>query len=151
LPNSGELDFEEREVLAGITAWMSVNSEAIYGSRPWKIYGEGPSTKVVIAANGKEFDPNEGKKPDLTAADIRFTTKGSTIYAFVQGWPNGVAVIPSLGTASPQNPAKITSASLLGRDQPLKFTQDAAGLTVTLPADRPPTADIGITLKLTTA
>ena len=55
---------------------MAVNSEGIYATRPWKIYGEGPSTKVVIKTNGKEFDPNEGKKPDLTAADIRFTTKG---------------------------------------------------------------------------
>jgi alpha-L-fucosidase len=133
LPNSGELDFEEMVTLNGITAWMAVNSEGIYATRPWKIYGEGPSTKVVIASNGKEFDPNEGKKPDLTASDIRFTTKGDTLYAFVQGWPDGQAVISSLGTSSPQSPAKITSVSML-----------------TLPANRPPTADIGITFKLTT-
>jgi alpha-L-fucosidase len=151
LPNSGELDFAEREVLDGITAWMTVNSEGIYATRPWMVYGEGPSTKVVVASNGKEFDPNEGKKPDLTASDVRFTTKGSTIYAFVQGWPDGPAVIQSLGTNSQQNPAKISSVQLLGRDQNLKFTQDTSGLKVALPADRPPTADIGITLKLTTA
>ena len=151
LPNSGELDFAEREVLAGITAWMAVNSEGIYGTRPWKIYGEGPSTKVVIAPNGKEFDPNEGKKPDLAASDVRFTTKGPTIYAFIQGWPEATAFVPSLGTSSPQDPAKVTSASLLGHDQNLKFTQGPSALSVTLPTDRPPTADIGITLKLTTA
>jgi alpha-L-fucosidase len=45
LPNSGELDFEEMEVLEGITAWMQINSEGIYATRPWKIYGEGPSTQ----------------------------------------------------------------------------------------------------------
>ncbi len=151
LPNSGELDFAEREVLAGITAWMAVNSEGIYATRPWKIYGEGPSTKVVIAPNGKEFDPNEGKKPDLTASDIRFTTKGSTIYAFIQGWPEGTAVIPSLGTSSPQNPPKITGVAMLGHNQNLKFTQDPTALNVTLPSNRPPTADIGITLKIATA
>ncbi|WP_158792627.1 alpha-L-fucosidase [Granulicella sp. L60] len=150
LPNSGELDFAEREILAGITAWMAVNSEGIYATRPWKIFGEGPSTKVVIAHNGKEFDPNEGKKPDLNSSDIRFTTKGPVIYAFVQGWPEGAAVIPSLGTTSPQNPAKITSVMMLGHNEPLKFTQDATALNVTLPSNRPPTADIGITLKLTT-
>ncbi len=154
LPNSGELDFAERETLAGITSWMAINSEGIYGTRPWKIYGEGPSTKVVIAANGKEFDPNEGKKPDLTAADIRFTTKGSTLYAFVQGWPQGPAIIPSLGTGSPQNPPKITGASILSaaraRSESLKFTQDATGLRVTLPANPTPGSDIGITLKLMT-
>jgi len=150
LPNSGELDFEEMVTLNGITSWMAVNSEGIYGTRPWKIYGEGPSTKVVIAKNGKEFDPNEGKKPDLTASDIRFTTKGNTIYAFVQGWPEEQAVIPSFGTSSPQNPEKITSVSMLGRDGNLKFSQEANGLRVTLPGSRPATADIGITLKLTT-
>jgi alpha-L-fucosidase len=82
---------------------------------------------------------------------IRFTTKGSTIYAFMQGWPEGTATIPSLGTSSPQNPAKITGATLLGHDQNLKFTQSPTALNVTLPTNRPPTADIGITLKLTTA
>jgi alpha-L-fucosidase len=96
------------------------------------------------------FDPNEGKKPDLTPSDIRFTTKDSTIYAFIQGWPEATAVIPRRAS-NPQNPAKITSATLLGHDQNLKFTQDAAALNVTLPANRPPTADTGITLKLTTA
>ena len=151
LPNSGELDFAEREVLAGITAWMAVNSEGIYATRPWKIYGEGPSTKIVIAPNGKEFDPNEGKKPDLTASDIRFTTKGSTIYAFVQGWPTANAVLPALGTTSPQNPAKVISVTMLGHNETLKFSQNPTALNVTLPTNRPPTADIGITLKLTTA
>ena len=72
LPNSGELDFEEMKVLEGITAWMAVNSEGIYTSRPWKIYGEGPSTKVKIEAGNF----NEDKQKDLTAEDVRFTTKG---------------------------------------------------------------------------
>ncbi len=151
LPNTGELDAEEMVTLNGITSWMAVNSEGIYGTRPWKVFGEGPAMKVVVPKNGKEFDPNEGKKPDLTAADIRFTTKGSTLYAFVQGWPEGQAVIASLGTSSPQRPAKITGVSMLGRDGQLKFTQDATALRVTLPGSRPQTADMGITLKLTTA
>ena len=137
--------------LNGITSWMAVNSEAIYSTRPWKIYGEGPSTKVVIPKNGKEFDPNEGKKPDLNATDIRFTTKGSTLYAFVQGWPDGPAIINALGTSSPQNPPKITRVTMLGHAENLKFNQEAAALRVTLPTNAPPTANIGITLKITTA
>ncbi len=129
---------------------MAVNSEGIYATRPWKIYGEGPSTKVVIPKNGKEFDPNEGKKPDLTAEDIRYTTKGPVIYAFVQGWPSSTATIPALGTTSPQNPPKITSAHLLGYSEPLRFTQEPTGLKVTFPANPIPTGAIGVTLKLTT-
>jgi alpha-L-fucosidase len=150
LPNSGELDGEELRTLEGITGWMAVNGEAIFATRPWKIYGEGPSTKVVISTNGKEFDPNEGKKPDLGAADIRFTTKGSVLYAFVQGWPDGTAIIPSLGTGSAQNPAKITSVTMLGNDQTFPFSQDATGLKITVPSNRPQTADIGVAFKLTT-
>ena len=76
--------------------------------------------------------------------------KGDTIYAFVQGWPEGQATIASLGSSSPQHPAKVTSASMLGYDGHLKFAQDGDALRVTLPGNRPPTADIGITLKLTT-
>jgi alpha-L-fucosidase len=149
LPNSGQLDADELVTLEGITAWMAVNSEGIYATRPWKIYGEGPSTRVVIKSNGKEFDPNEGKKPDLTAQDIRFTTKSSTLYAFVQGWPSGEAVVAALGLSSPHT-VKITSARMLGSDQNLKFIQSPDALRVTLPSAQPPTADIGITLKLTT-
>ncbi len=148
LPNSGELDFAEREILEGITAWMAVNSEGIYGTRPWKIYGEGPSTKVAVASTGREFDPNEGKKPDLTAADIRFTTKADTLYAFMQGWPGALAVIPALGSASPQNPPKINGVFLLGSRDSLRFTQAQNGLQVHLPSNALETAALGITLKV---
>jgi alpha-L-fucosidase len=150
LPNSGLLDPEEIATLEGITAWMAVNSEGIYSTRPWKIYGEGPSTKVAIAANGKEFDPNEGKKPDLTAQDIRFTRKGALLFAFVQGWPAGETVITSLGTSSPHS-VKVAGAHLLGYKEPLRFRQAAEGLYVTMPAERPAIANIGIALRLNMA
>ena len=150
LPNSGLLDSEEIATLEGITAWMAVNSEGIYSTRPWKIYGEGPSTKVTIAANGKEFDPNEGKKPDLTAKDIRFTRKGAALYAFLQGWPAGETVITSLGTSSAHS-VKIAGAHLLGYKESLRFRQAADGLHVTMPAERPASANIGIALRLNMA
>jgi len=151
LPNSGRLDPDEMKTLAGITQWMAVNNEGIYATKPWKIYGEGPSTKVVIKPNGREFDPNEGKKPDLGADDIRYTTKGKSMYAFVQGWPGTEIVLPALGTASAQSPAKVQAVSLLGGPAKLKFTQEATGLRVTLPDQKPGSSDIGITLKLMTA
>ena len=149
LPASGQPDDEELAILAGITQWTSINGEGIFATRPWKIYGEGPATQVVIPKNGKEFDPNEGKKPDLTAADIRFTTKGQSLYAFVQGWPTQPElVIRSLATNSPQRPAKALDVRLLGRDETLRFTQDATGLRVTLPSTRPTAADIGFALRI---
>ena len=144
LPASGELDFEEMSVLEGITAWMNVNDEGIFGSRPWKINGEGPSMTVKVEQTGF----NENKQPDLGPADVRFTTKGKTMYAFVQGWPEKQVAIQSLGTASAQQPEKVMDVRMLGRNEALPFTQSATGLTVNLPGEKPPTADLGITLRI---
>jgi alpha-L-fucosidase len=141
LPNSGELDHEEMVVLDGITAWMAVNSEGIYASRPWTIYGEGPSTKVKIEAGNF----NEDKQKDLTAEDVRFTTKGGALYAFVMGWPDKAAVVNALGLASPQNPGKIRRVELLGYKGEVKWNQDESCLKVEMPAEK--FSDIGITLK----
>jgi alpha-L-fucosidase len=142
LPNSGQLDYEEQEVLAGITAWMKVNSDAIYSSRPWKIYGEGPSTKVKIEPGNF----NEDKQKDLTAADIRFTTKGNTLYAFVMGWPEKEVLVEALGLASPQAPGQIRNVELLGYGGKISWKQADAGLKVQMPAEK--ISDVGVTLKV---
>ena len=132
-------------VLEGITTWMAVNSEGIYASRPWKIYGDGPSTKVKIEAGNF----NEDKRTDFTAEDVRFTTKGSTLYAFVMGWPEKEAVVNALGLASAQNPGKIRKVELLGYKGELKWKQDEAGLKVEMLAEK--ISDVGITLKVVLA
>jgi alpha-L-fucosidase len=142
LPNSGQLDFEEMEVLEGITAWMTVNSEGIYSSRPWKIYGEGPSTKAKIETGNF----NEDKQKDLTAEDVRFTVKNSTLYAFVMGRPEKQAVVQALGLASPQQPGTIRNVELLGYNGELKWKQNEAALTVAMPPET--ISAIGITLKV---
>ena len=147
LPASGELDSDEVKVLEGITAWMAQNGEGIFSTRPWTVNGEGPAMQkqaAVISDGG--FHPNENKQPDLGAQDIRFTTKGKTLYALVQGWPAGELVVTSLSTNGAAPRAK--DVRLLGRDQQLKFTQDATGLRVTPPENKPATADIGIGLRI---
>src|SRR5262249_20255662 len=98
LTKSGLLDSEEEKILEAITAWMDVNSEAIYATRPWVTYGVqlGP----VLTAGGSarntaaESKFNEKNRKDLTASDLRFTTKGQTLYLFVMGWPSGPLTIP---------------------------------------------------------
>jgi len=144
LPNSGELDPDEMKTLDGITAWMAVNGEGIFASKPWKAYGDGPSTKISAGDGGF----NETKKPDMTAEDIRYTMKGRAIYAFVMGWPGTEVVLPALGTGSAQSPPKMQAVSLLGGPAKLKFAQEAIGLRITLPEERPAAAEIGITLKV---
>jgi alpha-L-fucosidase len=146
LPNNGVPDSDEMKILEGITAWMKVNSEGIYGTRPWTIYGEGPGMPVASSKPGAAF--NERNRKELTAEDIRFTTKGpTTLYAFVMGWPKSEAIIGALGTASPQAPAKVQNVELLGYDGKLSFQQEAKGLRVRLPEKAP--SDYGVTLKIT--
>jgi alpha-L-fucosidase len=138
----GTLDEQELAILADLAAWMKVNSEGIHSSRPWKIYGEGPSTHVVIKAGAF----NESKRGDFTAEDVRFTTKGTTLYAFMQDWPGKQAVVKALGAASPQQPGKIHHVSVLGHKGRVKWTQEDAALKVEMPEEK--ISDIGITLKV---
>ncbi len=142
LPNSGELDYEEMVTLNGITEWMQINSEGIYSTRPWKIYGEGPSTLQQL--NAGNF--NEDQQKGLTADDVRFTAKGSTLYAFVMGWPETEATVQAFGLASPQQPGKILKVELLGHKGELAWKQEDAALKVKMPVER--LSDIGITLKV---
>ena len=145
LPNSGELDYEEMVTLNGITEWMQMNSEGIYSTRPWKTYGEGPSTKVDI--KGGRF--NESKLSAFTAEDVRFTTKGNTLYAFVMGWPEKEAMVQALGLASPQAPGKILNVELLGHKGKLDWKQEDGALRVAMPPEK--LSDIGMTLKVALA
>ena len=89
---------------------------------------------------------NEDKQNDLTAKDIRFTAKGSTVYAFVQGWPEKEAVVQALGLASPQQPGKILKIEILGNKGEVNWKQDDTALKVQMPAEK--LSDIGLTLKV---
>ena len=123
LPASGRLDLEEMNILGEITKWMAVNGSAIYGTRPWKIFGEGPGT----AASAQNAQFNESKRKDLTAADVRFTTNDGTLYAFVMGWPDYQAVITPLAMNTEFRVGKIQNVELLGFGGPLRWSQDYSG------------------------
>ncbi len=143
LPGSGQLDPEEMQILMAVTDWMHVNSEGIYDTRPWKIYGTGPST---IPPTQPQPRFNEQGRKALTSDDLRFTTKGSTLYAFIMGWPEKEAAIAPLGLKSPQSPGKIHNVSLLGHKGNLKFQQSDDALKVQLPAEKP--SDHAVALKI---
>jgi alpha-L-fucosidase len=145
LPARGMLDLEELNVLSEITKWMSVNSQGIHGTRPWKILGEGPGTEA--AAKSQDF--NEAARMELTAADVRFTTKGDTLYAFVMGWPEFQTVIRPLATGTALRVGKIQNVELLGFDGKLDWSQDSSGLKVMMPAQKP--CDYAIAFKVTGA
>lgn len=128
LRGDGSIDSEALKTVEGIASWMEVNEESIIGTRPWKVFGEGPAMDGVAPLSGPGF--NEGKNKPLTAEDIRFTTKAGIIYAIVMGWPEtGSVLIKSLQS----NDAKIRKIELLGTKNKLTFNQTTEGLAITLP------------------
>ncbi|MFO1511826.1 MAG: alpha-L-fucosidase [Verrucomicrobiota bacterium] len=133
LRRDGQPDEQEIEIVKEIGAWLKVNGEAIYATRPWKTYGEGPSTQV---AEKGQFDGQKdvSGKP-FTPEDIRFTQSkdGKTVYAIVLEIPkDGKVTIKSLASGSDKHPGKIGSVRLVGGGK-LKFTRDESGLHVSLP------------------
>jgi alpha-L-fucosidase len=126
----GSLPPECQQFVAEMAGWMKVNGDAIYGTRPWKIYGEGPTK----AASG-HFKEDTAYTP----ADIRFTTKGGKLYAITLGEPSGEVRIASLGKKSAHESRPVKSVSLLGSKTSLKWKQQDDGLVIALPADLPST------------
>lgn len=130
----GTIPQEVQQVLLAVGAWLKINGDAVYGTRPYKIYGEGP-TKVKPGAF------HDTDTLNYTAEDFRFTTKGNNLYAIEYEWPSDEeAVVKTLATGSTLDSRKVTSVQLLGSDEKLGFTQAEDGLHIHLPekpADQP--------------
>ena len=127
--SDGTIPEPVRQVLLDVGAWLKLNGDAIYGTRPWKIYGEGPTK----AATGSFHDTDTA---NYTAEDFRFTTRGDVLYAIGLAWPsNKEIVIHSLAPAV--GAAQVKSVALLGSDTKISFNQRPDGLHVQLPTQPP--------------
>jgi alpha-L-fucosidase len=124
----GSLPPESRTFLDEMAAWIKVNGDAIYGTRPWKTFGEGP-TKT----EGGAFNESAGYTP----SDIRFTTKKGALYAITLGEPKGQVRIASLGAKAGFETRPVKSVTLLGATAPLHWKQEADALVIDVPATMP--------------
>jgi len=126
--SDGTIPDEVRATLLDMGAWLKVNGEAIYGTTPWKTFGEGP-TQVT----GGAFHDTDTKP--YTPEDFRFTAKGSTVYAIGMACPaDWKATIHALGTAHEGSSLQIGSVELVGSSEKVTWTQGADALEATLPS-----------------
>ena len=135
----GSLPPESRKFLDEMAVWIGVNGEAIYDTRPWKVYGEGPTQHAsgAMSENGA-----------YTAQDIRFTAKGNAVYAITLGQPGTEVVIQSFGKKAAYAGAPIRSVRLLGHKAPLTWTQRDDALVVKLPQPLPATRAAALKIEL---
>jgi alpha-L-fucosidase len=140
----GTIDSKEIAVLDGITAWMQVNGEAIYETRPWKVYGEGPNSVKAGSFQGNSISK-------LGEKDIRFTRNkaNNVVYAIVLGWPAEPIVVQSLGLSASTQPGKIARVELIGTGERLNWKQTGEGLRIELPRQYRPGVDYAAALKVT--
>ncbi|HEY3321455.1 MAG TPA: alpha-L-fucosidase [Planctomycetota bacterium] len=136
----GTIPEPEQKMLLEIGKWLNVSGEAIYGTRPWDVYGEGP-TEV---AEGSFTDT---KRAAFTAQDIRFTCKENALYAIALAWPEKELLIRWLSATEELWFGKIKRVEMLGVKNPLKFSRTMKGLRVQMPQTKP--CDHAYALKIT--
>jgi alpha-L-fucosidase len=129
----GDLEPDVISILEEIAGWTPANGEGIYGTRPWKVYGEGPSMKKQEKGT---FGGVRDVRP-YVSEDIRFTIKGEALYAFCMETPTGDIAITSLGASSKLTGSKVASVKMLGSESKIKWTQNNDALVIRKPAKLP--------------
>ncbi len=136
----GTIPPEAEGLLLAQGEWLDINGEAIYGTRHWERFGEGPT----VAASGGFSDKEQDA---FGSEDFRFTRKPNAIYAIELGWPGVEATIKSFAYGAGVKAEDIESVTMLGIDQPLEWKQDYKGMHIIMPERRP--CDHAYTFKIT--
>jgi len=141
----GTIDRKERHILEQIGEWFKINGEAIYSTRPWTVFGEGPHTIKAGSFQGHSAR-------ELDAHDIRYTRNktNTVIYAMALGWPEQAVVLRSFGTSAANRPPKVGRVELLGSTEKIRWKQNSDGLRIELPS-RKPALDYAVVFKLSVA
>jgi alpha-L-fucosidase len=99
----GDLDPEVIRTCKDVGAWLKVNGEAVYASRPFEVYGED---------------------------NVRYTRNNGYVYATILDWKDSVITLKALDAGGPTI-GKVSKVELVGSDVAMSFAQDDKGLTVT--------------------
>jgi alpha-L-fucosidase len=137
----GDLEPDMLQILDEIGTWTAANGEGIYGTRPWKIYGE--KSQEARAVKPGRF--NENYK--FNAKDIRFTSKDGVLFAFCLGTPAEGVLINSLAKNSKLAEKPVSSVKMLGSDQKIKWSQTESGLIIKKPVKFPSWQVLGFKIE----
>ncbi len=137
----GTIDDKEVAILEGIGKWMDINKESIFDTRPWVVYGEGPSAETANPVQAQGF--NEGKAK-YNAKDIRFNQKGKILYVTTLGVPETQTIIKSLGKNKKNGAVK--KVSVLGSSEKISWKQSDESLVIDKPTTIP--NNIAVVFKL---
>ena len=146
LTPAGTIPPEHKRILDTVGAWIIKDSIAIYGTKPWKIFGDNldgissakdiTNADLETAKKAKSNDFNERTiaAPPYPHNEVRFTTRDNNLYVFVLNPTSGKIEIPSLGLHSKYNSNKIASIKLLGSKVKIIYKQEDDKLILTIPS-----------------
>ncbi len=127
----GSIDEKEVAVLEGIKAWMDINGTSIYGTRPWKNFGEGPLAEASNPLTSQGFNENN----NYSNKDVRFVQRNDTVFATIMRWPAANSfTFASFGKTSKYYSGDVKKVTLLGYGE-VEFSNNIDGLTVSIPTD----------------
>ena len=149
----GTIPPDHKTILDEVGAWVNLNSEAIYATKPWKIYGDnldsylkalekGGSGEADLEALKKQkeashFNERTIESPAYGNDEVRFTTKDGTLYLIVLNPKDGEIKLPSLGSNSRYCSRKIGSIEMIGSQSKIEFKQNSENLILKVPEKRP--------------
>ena len=149
----GTIPEDHKVILDEVGHWVNTNAEAIYGSKPWNIYGDNLNSYIKVLENkgvseadlkalkeqnqSEHFNERTVESPEYGQEEVRFTTNGNTLYVFVLNPKKGKISIPSLAFQTEHCSKKIKSIKLLGSEEKIRFKQNKKGLQLSVPSKRP--------------
>jgi alpha-L-fucosidase len=137
----GDLEPDMLQILNEIGVWTAANGEGIYGSRPWKTFGE-KSAEALAVKPGRFVEEYK-----FNSKDIRFTEKDGSLYAYCLGTPTQDILIRSLGKNSKYYGNPVASVKMLGSDIKVKWSEGTDGLIIKKPVKLPSWQVIGFKIE----